>query len=262
MSIHPSSIIAPGAHIDHDVEIGPFCVIGPHVSIGKGTKIGVATVIEGYTSIGEYNHIGHHSVIGGRPQDMKYQDEPTQLVIGHRNTIREYVTIHTGTTQAQGITRVGDDNWIMSYVHIAHDCEVHNHTILSSNAQLAGHVVVEDYAIIGGMSGVHQFVRIGQHALLGGASSLVQDIPAYVMAAGQKAAPHGINQVGLSRRNFSDIQISALKRAYKIVYREDLLLEEAKKNLASDIESADINTQHVLRIFLQSLHNSQRGIVR
>ena len=199
--IHPTAQIDPKAELAADVEVGAFTVIGPNVRIDAGTRIGHHTVVEGHTTLGRDNSIGHFASVGGRPQDMKYRDEPTQLIVGDRNTIREFTTIHTGTAQDAGITSIGDDNWIMAYVHIAHDCRVGNHTVFSSNAQIAGHVEVGDWAILGGMSGVHQFVRIGAHAMLGGASALVQDVPPFVIAAsdkgGNKAAPHGINVEGL-----------------------------------------------------------------
>ena len=165
--IHATAIVDPKAQLAENVELGPYCVIGPNVKIGAGSKIGSHTVIEGHTTIGKDNHIASFAAVGGPPQDMKYRGEPTQLLIGDRNTIREFTTIHTGTAQDVGITRIGNDNWIMAYVHIAHDCQVGDHTIFSSNAQIAGHVHVKDWAIMGGMSGVHQFVRIGQHAMLG-----------------------------------------------------------------------------------------------
>ncbi|CAG0906931.1 unnamed protein product, partial [Darwinula stevensoni] len=187
--------------------------------IGARTTIGAHSILEGVTTIGVDNRIGHYAVIGGAPQDMKYQGEPTELLIGDRNTIREFTTIHTGTVQDKGVTRIGSDNWIMSYVHIGHDCLVGNHTIFSSNAQIAGHVTVGDWAILGGMCGVHQFIQIGTHAMLGGASALVQDLPPFVIAAGDKAVPHGINVEGLKRRGFSPSQISHLRQAYKILYK-------------------------------------------
>ena len=201
-TIHASAIVDSKAQLADNVVIGPYAVIGPHVVMGSGCTVGSHSVIEGHTTLGQDNRIGHFAAIGGEPQDMKYRGEPTQLIIGDRNTIREFTTIHTGTAQDQGITRIGNDNWIMAYVHIAHDCQIGNHTIFSSNAQIAGHVEVGDWAILGGMSGVHQFVRIGAHAMLGGASALVQDIPPFVMAAGDKAGPHGINVEGLKRRGY------------------------------------------------------------
>jgi UDP-N-acetylglucosamine acyltransferase len=175
--IHPTALVDPKAELADDVTVGPFSIVGPNVRIGSGTRIGSHTTVEGHTTIGAGNRIGPYASVGGVPQDMKYANEPTQLVIGDRNTIREFTTIHTGTVQDRGVTSLGNDNWIMAYVHIAHDCSVGNHTVFSSNAQIAGHVEVGDWAILGGMSGVHQFVRIGAHAMLGGASALVQDVP-------------------------------------------------------------------------------------
>ncbi|MCC7006407.1 MAG: acyl-ACP--UDP-N-acetylglucosamine O-acyltransferase, partial [Ottowia sp.] len=196
-TIHPSAIITAGAQLGNNVTVGPFSIIGAYVTIAEGTTIGANCVIEGHTTIGRDNRIAHFVALGGVPQDMKYRGEPTRLEIGDRNTIREFTTIHTGTVDDAGLTKIGDDNWIMAYVHIAHDCCIGNHTIFSSNAQIAGHVHVHDWAILGGMSGVHQFVRIGEHAMLGGASALVQDIPPYVIAAGNKAVPYGVNIEGL-----------------------------------------------------------------
>ena len=229
--IHPTAIIEQGAQIHETAEIGPYAIVGAHVVLGARSTVGSHSVLEGHTTIGEDNRIGHFASIGGRPQDMKYADEPTRLVIGDRNTIREFTTIHTGTVQDQGLTSLGDDNWIMAYVHIGHDCRIGSHLILSSNAQMAGHVEVGDWAIVGGMSGVHQFVRIGAHAMLGGASALVQDVPPFVIAAGNKAEPHGINVEGLRRRGFSPDAISALRSAYRVLYKNGLSLDEAKQQL-------------------------------
>lgn len=262
--IHASAIVDVKAELASDVEIGPYSVIGPHVKIGAGSKVGSHTVIEGHTTIGKDNHFAHFAAIGGVPQDMKYRGEPTQLIIGDRNTIREFTTIHTGTAQDGGVTRIGDDNWIMAYVHIAHDCQVGNHTIFSSNAQIAGHVEVNDWAIMGGMSGVHQFVRIGQHAMLGGASALVQDIPPFVIAAGDKASPHGINVEGLKRRGFSSETIAALRQAYKILYKDGLSFEEAKLEIQKLIaaSSAEVTTAENLTQFHDFIAASTRGIIR
>ncbi|MBU3567223.1 acyl-ACP--UDP-N-acetylglucosamine O-acyltransferase [Polynucleobacter alcilacus] len=262
--IHASAVIDSKAELASDVEIGPYSVIGPNVKIGAGTKVGSHTVIEGHTTIGIDNHFAHFAAIGGVPQDMKYRGEPTQLVIGDRNTIREFTTIHTGTVQDGGVTRLGNDNWIMAYVHIAHDCQVGNNTIFASNAQIAGHVHVEDWAILGGMSGVHQFVRIGQHAMLGGASALVQDIPPFVMAAGEKASPHGINVEGLKRRGFSSESITALRQAYKVLYKDGLSFEDAKVEIQKMIaaSAADAATVEKLTQFHDFIAASTRGIVR
>jgi UDP-N-acetylglucosamine acyltransferase len=262
--IHASAVIDSKAELAGDVEIGPYSVIGPNVKIGAGSKVGSHTVIEGYTTIGKDNHFAHFASIGGAPQDMKYRGEPTQLIIGDRNTIREFTTIHTGTAQDTGITRIGSDNWIMSYVHIAHDCQVGNHTIFSSNAQIAGHVQVDDWAIMGGMSGVHQFVRIGQHVMLGGASVLVQDIPPFVIAAGDKATPHGINVEGLKRRGFSSETISTLRQAYKVLYKDGLSFEDAKVEIKKMItaNTSDAATAEKLTQFYDFIAASTRGIIR
>ena len=241
--IHPTAIVEPGAQLDETVEIGPYAIVGPHVTIG------------------EDNLIGHYASIGGRPQDMMYKDEPTRLVIGSRNTIREFTTIHTGTVQDAGVTTLGDDNWIMAYVHLGHDCHVGNGVILASNAQMAGHVTIGDYAIVGGMSGVHQFVRIGAHSMLGGASALVQDIPPFVIAAGNKAEPHGINVEGLRRRGFSADAISALRAAYRLLYKNSLSLEEAKVQLG-ELASAGGDGDAPVQALLDFVVASQRGIIR
>jgi len=266
--IHPTAIIDPSAIVDSSVQIGPYAIIGAKVKIGARTQIGSHTVIEGKTTIGEDNKISHFAAIGGVPQDMKYQGEDTELIIGDRNTIREFTTIHTGTTQDLGKTVIGNDNWIMAYVHIAHDCQVGNHTIFSSNAQIAGHVIVEDWAILGGMSGVHQFVRIGQHSMLGGASALVQDIPPFVIAAGDKAAPHGLNAEGLKRRGFSPETITALRQAYKLLYKDGLTFEDAKMAIQEmittdpQVESISPETKEKLQEFLNFITASKRGIIR
>jgi UDP-N-acetylglucosamine acyltransferase len=262
--IHASAVVDSKSELASDVVVGPFSVIGPNVKIGAGTKIGSHTVIEGFTTIGKENTFAHFASIGGPPQDMKYRGEPTQLIIGDRNTVREFTTIHTGTTQDVGITRVGNDNWIMAYVHIAHDCQIGSNTIFASNAQIAGHVQVDDWAILGGMSGVHQFVRIGQHAMLGGASALVQDIPPFVMAAGEKASPHGINIEGLKRRGFSSENISALRQAYKVLYKDGLSFEDAKVEIQKMVvaNAADSATAEKLKLFHDFIAASTRGIIR
>ncbi len=262
--IHATAVVDGKAELASDVEIGPYSVIGPNVKIGPGTKVGSHTVIEGYTTIGANNSFAHFASIGGPPQDMKYRGEPTQLIIGDRNTIREFTTIHTGTSQDIGITRIGNDNWIMAYVHIAHDCQVGNHTIFSSNAQIAGHVLVDDWAIMGGMSGVHQFVRIGQHVMLGGASALVQDIPPFVIAAGDKASPHGINVEGLKRRGFSSETITALRQAYKVLYKDGLSFEDAKVEIQKMVaaHATDQATAEKLAQFHDFIAASTRGIIR
>ena len=260
-TIHPTAIIEAGAQLHETVEVAPYAIIGAHVTLGARTKIGSHSVIEGHTTIGEDNVIGHYASIGGRPQDMKYRDEPTQLVIGDRNAIREFTTLHTGTVQDRGVTTIGSDNWIMAYVHIGHDCYLGSNIIMSSNAQLAGHVQIDDHAIIGGMSGVHQYVRIGAHAMLGGASALVQDIPPYVMAAGNKAEPHGINVEGLRRRGFSADAISALRAAYRLLYKNGLTLEEAKLQLR-ELERSGGDGDEPVKLLTDFVDASKRGIIR
>ncbi len=258
--IHPSAVVDPKAELE-DVEIGPFALIGPHVRIGAGTSIGAYTVVEGRTTIGRGNRIFSHCALGGAPQDKKYAGEPTRLVIGDDNTIREYCTCNTGTVQDQGLTRIGSNNWIMAYAHIAHDCVIGDHTILANLSQLAGHVQVGDWAILGGMTGVHQFVRIGAHAMTGGGTTLLQDLPPFVICNGNPAAAHGINIEGLRRRNFAPEAITALRRAYKAVYKEGRTIADACQ--AVDAIAAEIRVAApqlaALRDFLQS---SKRGIVR
>jgi UDP-N-acetylglucosamine acyltransferase len=264
--IHPTALVDPKAELAADVTVGPFSIVGPNVRIGSGTQIGAHSTVEGHTTIGEGNNIGPYASVGGVPQDMKYRNEPTRLDIGDRNTIREFTTIHTGTVQDRGVTTIGSDNWIMAYVHIAHDCTVGNNTVFSSNAQIAGHVEVGDWAILGGMSGVHQFVRIGAHAMLGGASALVQDVPPFVIAAsdksGNKATPHGINVEGLRRRGFDAGQIAALRQAYKLLYKSDLSFDEARNEIGGLLAQADASTAEPLRAFLDFIAATQRGIVR
>jgi len=255
--IHPSALVHPGARLGADVSVGAYSVIGEHVEIGNDTSIGPHVVIEGLTRIGKNNRIFQFCSLGAAPQDKKYAGEATRLEIGDGNTIREFCTLNCGTVQDAGVTRVGDDNWIMAYVHLAHDCQVGSHTIFANNAQLAGHVHVGDYAILGGFTGVHQFVRIGAHSFTAIATVVVHDLPPYVMAAGDTARPHGINSEGLRRRGFSADTIAAIKRAYKTLYKSGLTLEQARTELAAQAQTcADIG---LLSDFLQAC---TRGIVR
>ncbi|CCD29542.1 Acyl-(acyl-carrier-protein)--UDP-N-acetylglucosamine O-acyltransferase (UDP-N-acetylglucosamine acyltransferase) [Candidatus Glomeribacter gigasporarum BEG34] len=258
--IHASAIIDCNAQLDSTVVIGPYAVIGPHVRIGAHTTVGAHSVIEGHTTIGSSNRIGHFAALGGLPQDMKYQGEETRLEIGDRNTIREFTSIHTGTAQGAGLTRVGHDNWIMAYVHIAHDCLIGSHTVLANNAQIAGHVQVHDWAILGGMTGVHQHVRIGTHAMLGGASSLAQDVPPFVIASGHRAAPYGIHIEGLRRRGFATEVISALRAAYRILYKSGLPLDQAKPRLA-ELAGQSSAAAPWVRTLLDFIESAQRGII-
>jgi len=231
--IHPSAIVHPNAKIGSEVEIGPYSIIGEHVEIGDGTWVGPHVVLEGHTRIGRENRIFQFSSLGGIPQDKKYAGEPTRLEIGDRNTIREYCTFNTGTVQDAGVTRVGDDNWIMAYVHFAHDCQVGNNTVFANGASLAGHVHVGDWAILGGFCGVRQFVRIGAHSFVDAFAVLLQDLPPYVIAGGSPAVPRTINSEGLRRRGFSTEAIAAIKQAYRFLYRKNLSLAEAREQITA-----------------------------
>lgn len=263
MSIHPQAKIDPAARVDpsakieEDVSIGPFSIIGPDVEIGKGSWIGPHVVINGPTSIGQENKIFQFASIGEVPQDKKYNGEPTRLEIGDRNVIRECCTISRGTVQDVGVTRIGNDNWIMAYVHIAHDCQVGNQTIFANSATLAGHVTIEDYAILGGFTLVHQFCKVGSHCFTAMNSVISKDVPPYLMVSGHMAEPHGLNVEGLKRRGFSAETISLLRKAYKLLYRSGLTLEQAItqiKSLSSDCQE--------LQLFTQFLENVTRGVIR
>ena len=255
--IHSTAIISDTAVIADDVEIGPYSVIGDHVEIDSGTRIDSHVVINGPTKIGKDNHFYQFASIGDDPQDKKYADEPTRLIIGDRNTIREFCTVSRGTTQDTGETILGDDNWIMAYCHIAHDCVIGNKIIMANNSTLAGHVHIGDWVICGGFSGAHQFCRIGAHAFLGMYTGANRDVPAYTLASGQPAVPKGINSEGLKRRDFSTDQIRNIKNAYRLVYRKGLKLAEAIERI-----EALIDEQQELLPFLESLRSSERGIIR
>ena len=257
MSIHPTAIVHPGARIAEGVEIGAYSVIGEHVEIGEGTRIGPHVVVEGHTRIGRNNRIFQFCSIGSEPQDKKYAAEPTRLEIGDGNTIRDFLRFSTGTVQDGGLTRVGNDNWIMAYVHVAHDCMVGNNTIFANNATLAGHVSVGDWAILGGFTGVHQFVRVGAHSFCGVGTVLLQDLPPFVTVSGNPAAPHGINSEGLKRRGYTSEGIMAIKRAYKTLYRSGLPLAEARAQIAEAAREVP-----ELQLFSDFIADSGRGIVR
>jgi UDP-N-acetylglucosamine acyltransferase len=260
--IHPTALVDARAELDSSVAVGAYSIIGPDVKIGKGTKIGPHVVIEGHTTIGEENTFFQFSSIGAAPQDKKYAGEPTRLEIGNRNLVREFCTFNIGTAQDDGVTSVGDDNWIMAYVHLAHDCRVGNRTIFANNAALAGHVHIGDWVILGGFSNVHQFCKIGAHAMVGMSTSLTQDVPPFVILNGNPAAAHGINIEGLKRRGFTREQISAIRAAYKTIYKSGLTLDEAKAQLDADIAAmpADVAAQvGTMRAFLDA---TTRGIVR
>ena len=255
--IHSTAIVHAGAKIAADVEIGPYSIIGEHVEIGEGTQVGPHVVIEGCTRIGRNNRFFQFTSIGGEPQDKKYRGEPTRLEIGDGNTIREFVTISTGTAQDDSLTKIGNDNWIMAYCHIAHDCQVGSHTIFANNASIAGHVHLDDWVILGGFTAVHQFVHIGAHAFSGGATLLLQDLPPYVTAAGNPAAPRGINSEGLKRRGFTPESIAAIKRAYRAIYRAGLPLTEARERVAEI--AAEFSEVRILSEFIADL---PRGLLR
>lgn len=255
--IHPTAIIHEGAQLAPDVSIGPYSIVGEHVEIDAGTWIGPHVVINGHTRIGKDNKIFQFSSLGEMPQDKKYRGEETRLEIGDRNVIREFCTFNRGTSQDVGVTRVGDDNWVMAYVHLAHDCQIGNHTIFANNAQLAGHVHVGDYAILGGFTVVHQFCHIGGHSITGMGTILFKDVPPYVTAAGHDAQPHGINSEGLKRRGFSSGAIMEIKRAYKTLYKSGLTLDEAKRVLVEQSQSCP-----EIQLLIDFFANSTRGIIR
>lgn len=259
--IHPTAIIHPGAQLDSTVEVGAYSVIGEHVRIDAGTRVAAHVVIEGHTTIGRDNQFFQFGSIGAAPQDKKYAGEPTRLDIGDRNTIREGVTFNRGTTQDKGVTSIGNDNWIMAYVHIAHDCQLANHIILANNATLAGHVHLGDWVFLGGFTTVHQFCRIGDHAMTAFTAAVSQDVPPFVTAAGNRAVPAGLNSEGLKRRGFTSEQILAIKRAYKIVYRSKLSLEAASAALAAE-EAKTPDAAQYIRMFREFVTTSPRGIIR
>lgn len=255
--ISPHAVIDNKAQIAEGVRVGPFAVIGPDVTIDEGCIIDSHVVIEGPTTIGRNNHFHAFSAIGGAPQDKKYAGEPTRLEIGDDNTIREYVTINRGTTDDQNVTRIGDDNWIMAYVHIAHDCQIGSHTIMANNATLAGHVHVEDFAILGGFSLIHQFCRIGSFSFTGMGTRINRDVPPYVTVGGKMSEPRGVNTEGLRRHGFEKPQIAAIRRAYRTLYLKGLPLDDALSQL-EQMASEDSRVAH----FLTFIRDSQRSILR
>jgi len=255
--IHKQAVVDASAEIADDVEIGPFTVIGPGVAIDSGTSVGSHVVITGPTSIGRKNRIFPFAIIGAECQDKKYAGEPTRLEIGDGNVIREYCSLHRGTVQGGGITRIGNDNWIMAYVHIAHDCSVGNDSIFANAASLAGHVVVEDNVILGGFTLVHQFCRVGAYSFSGMGSVLNRDVPPYIMVGGPMSAPRGINNEGLKRHGFSADRIRVIKQAYRTIYKKGLKLDEARQELN------DMANEHPdIRLMVDFLSKNQRSILR
>ena len=257
MNIHPTAIISADAQLEEGVEIGPYVVIGSDVIIGKNTVIGPHTIIDDYVHIGEGNRIFQFCSIGAPPQDLKFGGEKTRVIIGNFNTIREFVTIHRATTADIGVTIIGDHNLLMAYCHVAHNCKLGDRIIMSNAATLAGHIHIEDYAIISGLTGVHQFCRVGAHCMIGGASAVVKDVPPYCIAQGNHAKLFGLNLVGLKRRNFPEKTISAIKDAYRIIFRTDLLLEAALKKAQDEVEDIP-EVNH----FIKFIKESTRGVCR
>ncbi|MEY3878682.1 MAG: UDP-N-acetylglucosamine acetyltransferase [Pseudomonadota bacterium] len=255
--IHPTAIVNSKANLDSSVKVGPYSIIDADVSIGAGSVIGNHVTITGNTTIGKNNYIYHYSSIGESPQDKKYNQEKTFLEIGDNNTIREFCTFNRGTAQDQSLTKIGNDNWIMAYVHLAHDCEIKNHTILANNTSLAGHVTIDDYAILGGFTLVHQFCKIGSHIITAVNTVVFKDIPPYVIAAGYDAKPNGINVEGLKRRGFDPKIITKIKEAYKILYRKGLSLNEAE----AQIKLLSKDTKE-LNLYSDFIAKSTRGIIR
>jgi len=256
-SIHPTAVIAPDADIGANVEVGAYVVIGAGVQVGDRTRIGPHVVIEGPTRLGADNHVFPYASIGSAPQDKKYKGEPTRLEIGDRNVIRECVTLNRGTVQDQGVTRIGDDNLFMAYAHVAHDCVIANHCILANNATLGGHVYLADWVIMGGLSGVHQFCKVGAHAFIANNAAVTRDVPPYVMAVGQPAAAHSVNAEGLKRRGFTAEQVRNIRNAFRLLYRSGLKLADAEAQLAVLAQQ-----QPELRLLAEFLPQSTRSIVR
>lgn len=257
MKIHPTALVSSDTSLGEEVEIGPYSVIGPDVHIGNNTVVGPHVVIESHTDIGENCRIYQFASIGGLPQDLKFKGEESRVIIGNHNTIREFVTINRATAQDIGVTIIGNHNLLMAYCHVAHNCKLGDRIVMANAANLGGHVHVEDYAIIGGMTGVHQFTRIGAHCIIGGVSAVNKDIPPFVTASGNHARLFGLNLVGLKRRGFKEETIKALKQAYRIVFRSSLLLNNAVEKVRQEV----IDLPEVRR-FLEFIESSERGVCR
>jgi len=255
--IHPTAVVDPRAELADDVEIGPYAVVGPKVRIGRGTRVGAHTVIEGHTTIGSETQIFHHASVGSIPQDLKYKGEDSELIIGDRNTIREFTTLNPGTTGGGMVTRLGDQNLLMNYCHVGHDTRIGNRNVISNGAQLAGHVVLEDWIVVGALVGIHQFVKIGESAILGAGAMVSQDVPPFCNATGDRAVLHGLNLVGLKRRGFSDELVRDIKRAYRIVFRAGLKLADALVRARAEVPASP-EVEH----FLTFIQASERGVCR
>lgn len=255
--IHETAIVHPGAQIDENVSIGPYAVIGEHVKIGAGTSVGPHSVIEGWTTIGRENKIFQFASVGAEPQDLKFHGEETTLTLGDRNQVREFVTLHRGTEDGGGKTVIGSDNLFMAYTHVAHDCQIGNHVILANCATLAGHAEIDDFAILGGLTAVHQFVRVGAHVMVSGGSMVNQDVVPYCIAQGDRATTVGVNSIGLKRRGFSDEAIRAIKNSYKLLFRADLRQDEALAQI-----DAKYGELPEVKAFTDFVRGSQRGLAR
>lgn len=255
--IHPTALVAAGADLDDDVEVGPYAMIGPRVRIAGGSRIGPYSVVEGRTTLGRNNVVFHHVSIGAAPQDLKYRGEDTEVVIGDHNTLREFVTVHLGTAGGGGLTCLGDHNLVMNYSHIAHDSHVGSHNVVANGAQLAGHVTIEDYVVVGALVGIHQHVRIGESAILGAGAMVSQDVPPYCNATGDRAVLFGLNLVGLKRRGFSAELVSSIKKAYRIIFRSSLRLADAIARARTELAPSP-QIEH----FLAFLEKSERGVCR
>jgi UDP-N-acetylglucosamine acyltransferase len=260
-NIHPTAVVDPQAQLDSSVQVGPYTVIGPHVKVGAGTTVAAHVVLEGHTTIGRDNRIFQFCSIGAANQDKKYQGEPTELVIGDRNVIREFCTLHIGTVQDKGVTRVGDDNWIMAYTHIAHDCVVGNRVTMANGATLGGHVELGDWVTVGGLTGIHQFVKVGAHAMLGFQSAVSQDVPPFMLVDGNPLAVRGVNTIGLKRRDFSDERVAAIRRMHKLLYREGRTLEDARAAIAALAQERAEAAEDVT-VMSDFLAGATRGIAR
>lgn len=262
LNIHPTALVDPNAQLGSGVSVGPFSVVGAHVRIGEGTSVGAHCVLEGRTTIGRNNRIFQFNSLGAIPQDKKYADEPTELVIGDGNTIREFCTFNLGVPGAGGVTRVGHDNWIMAYSHIAHDCNVGNRTTLANNTTLAGHVELGDWVTVGGLVGIHQFVKVGAHAMVGFASAVSQDVPPFMMVDGNPMAVRGLNSEGLRRRGFSVERQAAIKQMHRMLYRQGRTFKDACDAIAALSEGAAPGVADDVQLMSHFLSGSTRGIAR
>jgi len=259
--IHPTALVDPAAELDPTVTVGPYAVIGPHVRIGAGTVVGPHCVIEGRTTIGRDNRFYQFGSIGAMPQDMSHAGEVTELRIGDRNTVREFCTLNTGTYKEDGVTRIGSDNWIMAYVHVAHDVRLGDRTVLANGVTLAGHVHIGDWAVIGGLSGVHQFVHVGAHAMIGFQAHVAQDVPPFMTADGNPLALRAVNLTGLRRRDFSAERIAAIRNMHRILYRKGLTLEQSTAEIEA-LRGADAGVDADIDTMLNFIASATRGLVR